>query len=452
VRVDLAQVVRPAEELVGRHAAFGGAKLRGDDAPELLLALIQGARIGGAVDTARADATTGLADGANPTRVPYKAKLGLDYVGQPSVGAGYGRNGAFFGGGVAMSFSDMLGNHQLGVALEGGTISGFTDIGGAVSYVNRDRRFNWGAQIHQIPYITGSFGSGVSTVSGQAVYLEQELTQRQLDRGVLAQGFYPFDSALRLEVAAGYRRLGFETRLVSEGFNLRTGQSLFREKETLDGSSLDLGEATVALVRDTSAHGPTGPLAGQRFRLDVSPVFGSIRYTGLLADFRQYASKGKVTVAGRLLHYGRYGASAEDPRMSPLFVGYGSMVRGYDTGSFDVSECGSGGGCPVYQQLLGSRVLVGNAEVRVPLKALFGARRSYGALPVDVGAFADAGVAWDSASSPALFGGQRELVKSVGAVARVNLLGFAVVEFDWVKPLDRPGKGAYFTWNLLAGF
>jgi hypothetical protein len=37
-------------------------------------------------------------------------------------------------------------------------------------------------------------------------------------------------------------------------------------------------------------------------------------------------------------------------------------------------------------------------------------------------------------------------------VARVNLLGFAVVEVDLVKPLDRPGKGAFWTFNLLAGF
>jgi outer membrane protein assembly factor BamA len=135
-----------------------------------------------------------------------------------------------------------------------------------------------------------------------------------------------------------------------------------------------------------------------------------------------------------------------------LFLGYPSLVRGYDTGSFSASECGAPGGCPVYDRLLGSRILVGNFEVRAPLLGLFGAKRLYGPVPVEVGAFFDAGVAWDSTSKPALLGGSRDLVKSLGATARVNVLGFAVLQVDYVKPLDRPGRRAYFTFNLLSGF
>jgi hypothetical protein len=40
----------------------------------------------------------------------------------------------------------------------------------------------------------------------------------------------------------------------------------------------------------------------------------------------------------------------------------------------------------------------------------------------------------------------------VGATARLNLFGFAVLQFDWAKPLDRPGKKPFFQFNLLAGF
>jgi hypothetical protein len=69
-----------------------------------------------------------------------------------------------------------------------------------------------------------------------------------------------------------------------------------------------------------------------------------------------------------------------------------------------------------------------------------------------VGAFLDAGVAWDSRTKPKLFGGERELVKSAGATARVNVLGFAILQIDWVKPLDRPGKRPFWQFNLLAGF
>jgi len=102
--------------------------------------------------------------------------------------------------------------------------------------------------------------------------------------------------------------------------------------------------------------------------------------------------------------------------------------------------------------MLGSRMLAANFEVRAPLLGLFGAKRLYGRLPVDIGAFFDAGVAWDRASTPALFGGEREMVRSVGGTGRVNLFGFAVLQIDYVKPLDRPGKNAYFTFNLLSGF
>jgi outer membrane protein assembly factor BamA len=205
--------------------------------------------------------------------------------------------------------------------------------------------------------------------------------------------------------------------------------------------------------------GATSPILGQRFRFEASPVFGTLNYTGALADLRQYYMPVRpVTLAGRVMHYGRYGSGGEDGRLFPLFLGYASLVRGYDTGSFDASECATPVGgqastrCPVFDQLFGSRILVGNFEVRAPLLGLFGARNLYGPIPVEVGAFFDAGVAWNSGASPKLFGGERELVKSVGATARLNLLGFAVLQVDWVTPLDRPGKDAFFQFNVLAGF
>src|SRR5205085_10585354 len=109
---------------------------------------------------------------------------------------------------------------------------------------------------------------------------------------------------------------------------------------------------------------------GQRFRLDVSPVFGNINYTGVLADFRHYLMPVRpVTIAGRIMHYGRYGSGAQDSRLYPLFLGYPDLVRRYDTGSFSASACGTStnGSCPVFDRMLGTRLLVGNLEVRAPL-------------------------------------------------------------------------------------
>ena len=162
------------------------------------------------------------------------------------------------------------------------------------------------------------------------------------------------------------------------------------------------------------------------------------------------------TIAGRALHYGRYGNGGGDPRLSPLFLGYPNLVRGYDVGSFQAADClpAAPGPCPAFDQLLGSRLLVANLEFRFPLLRPFGAsQRMYGPIPVEVALFADAGVAWDKNDKPAIFGGTRDPVGSAGVAFRVNLLGFAVGEFDVIRPFQRPGqRGWTFAFNLIPGF
>jgi hypothetical protein len=416
-------------------------------------AVIPGGKDAGAVVAANSDPVKGLADPSSFTNKPYKAKFGLDYVGQPYISGGADRYGAFFGGGVSMMFSDMLGNHTLGTAFQIDRSNGYTDVGGVVNYVNKSRRLNWGVELDRIPYVVGGFSNGVTTVNGQQTYIEQTTLYRQVETGVTATAYYPLDTTMRVEIGSGFRNIGFETRTLTDGFSTRTGQQLLQDRQSQSEPGITMWTGTAALVKDTSVFGATSPVLGQRFRLDVSPVVGTLNYTGILADLRKYVMPVRpVTVAARLLHFGRYGSGGEDTRLYPLFIGYPEMVRGYDTGSFTNAECGNGGNCPVFDQLLGSRLLVGNLEVRAPLMGLFGKRNLYGPIPLEIGAFFDAGVAWDSASKPALFGGERQLVKSTGAVARLNLFGFAILQFDWVKPLDRPGKGAYFTFNLLSGF
>jgi hypothetical protein len=66
--------------------------------------------------------------------------------------------------------------------------------------------------------------------------------------------------------------------------------------------------------------------------------------------------------------------------------------------------------------------------------------------------FADGGVAWGQSNSTLFGGANKEPVASVGAAMRVNLFGFAVGEIDYVRPLDRPGKGWMWQFNLRPGF
>jgi len=97
-------------------------------------------------------------------------------------------------------------------------------------------------------------------------------------------------------------------------------------------------------------------------------------------------------------------------------------------------------------------MLVGNLELRFPLWGAFGGDNFYGPLPVEVGVFADAGAAWDKGHSLRLRGPERDLVRSVGAVLRANLLGFAIAQIDYSRPLDRPGRGWIWQFSLRPGF
>jgi outer membrane protein assembly factor BamA len=77
----------------------------------------------------------------------------------------------------------------------------------------------------------------------------------------------------------------------------------------------------------------------------------------------------------------------------------------------------------------------------------------YGPIPVEVALFADGGVAWNRSEKPSIFGGAREGVGSAGVAFRVNLLGFAIGQFDIAHPFNRAGRqGWVFQFNLAPGF
>jgi outer membrane protein assembly factor BamA len=182
-----------------------------------------------------------------------------------------------------------------------------------------------------------------------------------------------------------------------------------------------------------------------------------VNFTSLLADYRRYLMPVSFyTLAGRVMHYGRYGSGAEDERFFPLYVGYPTLVRGYDINSIDVSECvpTAASACPAFDRLVGSRLLVGNLEFRFPLLRPFTgtSRMMYGPMPIEVALFADGGVAWNRTERPSLLGGNRSGVSSAGVTLRANLFGFAVGQFDFTRPFQRPGKGWVFQFSLSPGF
>ena len=391
----------------------------------------------------------------------YQPKLTLEAVGRPMVAVGASRFGAAVGGGVSFSFSDMLGDHNLTTALQfnSGLSGSFStkNTAAEVAYFNQAHRWNWGIVTGQVPYLSGGFQRGIGLMQGQPVGMDETILYRQTERSASGIVAYPFNRARRVEVQGGISQISFDQIVETTTFDLVTGGVI---SDNTVGSSLartlTLATSSAAFVTDTTTFGATSPVAGQRYRLELAPTFGSIRYAGVLADYRRYFMAAPFyTFAARVMHYGRYGSGGEDPRLFPLYIGHPTLVRGYDVNSFDSTDCvpNATSACPVFDRLMGSRMLVGNLEFRFPLLRPFGAsQRMYGPLPLEVALFTDGGVAWNSRDKPSLFGGSRSGVASAGLALRVNLLGFAVGEFDLTRPFQRPGRGWVFQFNLAPGF
>jgi Tol biopolymer transport system component len=393
------------------------------------------------------------AETAFPTEA-YHPKLQVDFIGQPMVGVGVDSFGSYVGGGISALFSDTLGNHVVGGSIT--ATNRFDEIGGSVMYLNRTHRWNWGTAFDQTPYVLSGFTQRLEGSGNQTVVVQDETRLLQIDRGFSGILSYPFSRARRIDLTGGLRQITGKTDVTSTVFDAFTGDELARQTQTLSTfPTLNLAMVSSAFVGDTSIFGATSPIRGTRYRLEMDHTAGDLTYSSALVDGRTYLMpKRPFTIALRGLYYGRFGSDAESPFLSPVFIGYPELVRGYDSNSFQASECGAttDGSCPVFDRLIGSRMLVANAELRAPLWGAFGGSGFYGPLPIEIGVFADAGAAWGQGGSLRVTGADRNLVRSVGALLRVNLMGFAIGQLDYARPLDRPGRGWIWQFTLRPGF
>lgn len=385
-----------------------------------------------------------------PTR-DYSASLSLDYVAPPTVGVGTSSFGTFVGGGTGLYWSDILGDHNLMTAVElnstGGNI--LRDLTSVVGYENRKHRWDWGGVFGQVPFRSGflSYTPTPTTVS------ETETLYWQIQRDLIGTLVYPFNRAHRFEFSAGFRNISFEGEETIRVYDRFTGNLIAVTQQDIPSqASLRMGVSSAAFVYDTSISAGLGPILGQRYRVEGGTSVGTLSYTTALGDYRRYFMPLRpITLAFRALHYGRYGGGAEDPRLQLLFIGDQMLVRGYDVNSFSASECGSGGGCPVFDRLIGSRLGIANFEARAPLFGPLGLV-SQSFLPVEIGVFVDAGTAWLHGESPDWAGGDRETVTSHGATLRINLLGFAIGQVDLVHPNNRPQRDWLWQFGLTQSF
>jgi hypothetical protein len=349
------------------------------------------------------------------------------------------------------------------------TGSQLVDTSGVLAYLNNKGRFNWGSAAQRLVYPYPYYYLFEDEFAGEPAIYEVRDIFRLINYDLSVFGSYPFSQVSRLSLSAGFRIQDFQRTIYTRVYSQISGGLIAYEKERVPmPPALSYGYLTAGYYYDTGIFGATSPILGQNIGLTVSPAVGSINFVTVSADFRKYFMPLRpFTLAFRALHLGRYGKDAEDNRFYPLYIAYWDLVRGYE--SFSNAEL------TAYQQdpskafdpnrLYGSKMLMGNVELRFPLLGVLGIGKGYfGAWPLEFFGFFDWGIAyaqnpgswWGGETSadvkPWFAGGNRKPLSSYGIGLRTNLFGYLVLGLNYVYPIDRPVRGWHLQLSISPGF
>ena len=270
--------------------------------------------------------------------------------------------------------------------------------------------------------------------------------------------YFPFSTTKRIEWSGSYSQYYYRIDRFNNYYY--QGWYIGENREKLDApDGYGLWRNSVAFVGDNSYFGIASPLKGHRFRFDVTQFGGLLNYRTVLADFRQYYYFKPIGLAFRGYFYGRYGNDASSERLSPLFLGYPSLVRGYNNISFGATNNANLLGI---NDLYGNKMLVGNVEIRLPFTgpervSVMKSKIFF----TELSLFVDAGTIWDIAILTGESTGE-QLVKpfdkyiiSSGASMRVNLFGQIILEPYYAIPWNRTDLGnkkGVFGLNFIPGW
>ena len=388
-----------------------------------------------------ADYETGLPAAGTMVQREYRPRLSLEGIGQPYLSSGGGPFGTFVRGGGALLFGDMLGERKLGAAMQIG--NRLRDAAFELRFLNQERRWTWGAVAELEPGLARFRTSSAIEHNGEPALMRQTEYFQRVQLRTAALVAYPFSRGLRVEMFAGMRHSRYRRDQHVSVSSAATGRVLESgEAATQGGSPTTVAEIGAALVRDTSVFGPTGPLMGSRYRLEIAPAVGQLSYTTVIADLRRYVMPVRpFTVAMRLVHSARYGADGSDPRLLPSYLGSSYFVRGHRE---DLRYCRPNATRACGDELIGNRLLVGNLELRFPVWGAFNRQIEYGVVPLDAFVFADGGFVSSS-------GEQRTGISSIGGGIRVNAGGLPL-EVGAVRALDGPRPRWQFDLGFRVGF
>jgi len=337
-----------------------------------------------------------LVDSTTFRHAPYRPRFSRDYV---NAGAFFASNIGFAGSSI-MSFSDVLGNHNILAVL-----NLFGDLANSdiyLAYSNLSHRTNYTVAAFQYRTDLLLFSSPSS-----------DEVESQIYRGGALLFAWPFSRFRRIEYGAEAAAL--DKGVLLYNYDLGTVSQQAKDKTYLYVAP------NVGLVADNALYGSTGPINGGRSSYTAEQAFGDVSYTTLMMDWRHYANiHHNYAFAQRFIAASSFGRDPKRFRFGGAFT-----FRGVG-----------------YGDLKGSNALLGNLEFRFPLieQLRFGwpGRITLGGINGVM--FLDAASAWQEGEKPHFFstdGGfhSDDLLFAFGAGARINL-GYFILRYDFGRRTD----------------
>ena len=237
-----------------------------------------------------------LADSTTFQHLPYRASFSRDYF---SGGAVVASNVGFAGSSV-ISFSDLLGNHNILAILN--LYGNISDSDIYIAYTNLARRTNYGLAVFQYQKDLLLF----STPSADDV-------QNQIHRGVSFFFSRPFTRFRRVE-------FGMQAAVVDQRV-VRYYYSQGQVAQLSNPGDYFYVAPNVGLIADNALYGSTGPINGGRSRYTVEHAVGGVSYTTAIYDWRRYTNLARrFVLAQRVLGGASFGQDPQYFRFGGAFT------------------------------------------------------------------------------------------------------------------------------------
>ena len=350
-----------------------------------------------------------LADSTTFRNASYKARFSRDYV----AGGAFFASNVGFAGSTVISFSDVLGNHNLLAAMN--LFGNLTESDVYLAYSNLSHRTNYTVAAYQYRADLLLLSSATS-----------DKVQSQIYRGTAFLLSRPFNRFRRVEY-------GIEASALDKGVLIYNYDLGTISRQVADRTYY-YAAPSVALVADNALYGSTGPINGGRSRYSAEYAVGDVKYGTLMMDWRRYTNIAhNYSFAQRLIAGTSFG---RDPRL--FRFGGPFTFRGVD-----------------YGDMRGTSALIGNLEFRFPLieQLRFGWPGRFSLGGINGLFFLDAASAWNQ-NRPRFFtqvGGfhSDDLRLAYGLGARMNL-GYFILRYDvgWGSNVQRSsGAHQFFTFG-----